>query len=190
MQTVQPNGSRDWDGTACSAVGRQPSGWSIVAGCAAGVRRLGSGLARPREPAGGGCDPGEEPTRAIVRELVEEAGFAADTLPVKVAWSPEVLRESFAVKDTFRPDRLVFGSNTTHSGAEVQLRPASGKIIESGTPAIVTGRATAEHAKGTEPRKERCQPGRLQTNPGASRPRAKISCVLGYPHARDAGSPY
>ena len=32
---------------------------------------------------------------------------------VEVAWNPEFLREAYAVEDTLRPDRLVFG---THSG--------------------------------------------------------------------------
>ncbi|MFD7421308.1 UDP-glucose dehydrogenase family protein [Streptomyces californicus] len=66
----------------------------------------------------------------------------------EVAWNPEFLRESFAVEDTLRPDRLVLGFRTSHSRAEALLRQAFEKIIESGTPTIVTDWATAELAKG------------------------------------------
>ncbi len=53
-----------------------------------------------------------------------------------------------SVDDTIRPDRLVLGFNTTHSWAEALLRQPFEKIIESGTPTIVTDWATAELAKG------------------------------------------
>ncbi|WP_323379202.1 UDP-glucose dehydrogenase family protein [Streptomyces durbertensis] len=67
---------------------------------------------------------------------------------MEVAWNPEFLRESFAVEDTLHPDRLVLGFDTAHSWAETLLRQAFGKIIEAGTPTIVTDWATAELAKG------------------------------------------
>jgi len=64
---------------------------------------------------------------------------------VELAWNPEFLREGFAVEDTLRPDRLVFG---VHSDwAEQQLRAAFAPVIESGTPVIVTDFATAELVK-------------------------------------------
>ena len=37
---------------------------------------------------------------------------------VEVAWSPEFLREAYAVEDTLRPDRLVFG---THSARALEV---------------------------------------------------------------------
>jgi UDPglucose 6-dehydrogenase len=64
---------------------------------------------------------------------------------VELAWNPEFLREGFAVEDTLRPDRLVFG---VHSDwAEQQLRAAFEPVIETGTPVVVTDFATAELVK-------------------------------------------
>ncbi|MEU0398510.1 hypothetical protein ABZ208_38430 [Streptomyces sp. NPDC006208] len=85
-------------------------------------------------------------TAPRVAELQHEHAPAGDR--IEVAWNPEFLRESFAVEDTLRPDRLVLGFNTDHSWAEALLRQAFGKIIEAGTPTIVTDWATAELAKG------------------------------------------
>jgi UDPglucose 6-dehydrogenase len=42
-----------------------------------------------------------------VEQLV--ARYAPEGLNVEVAWSPEFLREGFAVEDVIRPDRVVFG---------------------------------------------------------------------------------
>ncbi|OEJ21488.1 UDP-glucose 6-dehydrogenase [Streptomyces agglomeratus] len=85
-------------------------------------------------------------TAPRVAELLCEHAPAGDL--IEVAWNPEFLRESFAVEDTLRPDRLVLGFNTTHSWAEAILRQAFAKIIESGTPTLVADWATAELAKG------------------------------------------
>src|SRR5690348_2378730 len=64
---------------------------------------------------------------------------------VELAWNPEFLREGFAVEDTLRPDRLVFG---VHSDwAEQQMRAAFAPVIDAGTPVIVTDFATAELVK-------------------------------------------
>ncbi|KJY17347.1 UDP-glucose 6-dehydrogenase, partial [Streptomyces sp. NRRL S-444] len=67
---------------------------------------------------------------------------------IELAWNPEFLRESYAIEDTLRPDRLVLGFKTDHSRAEALLRQAYAKIIEAGTPTITTDWATAELAKG------------------------------------------
>ncbi len=67
------------------------------------------------------------------------------TKDVELAWNPEFLREGFAVADTLRPDRLVFGVNS--DWAEQQLRAAFAPIIEAGTPVIVTDFPTAELVK-------------------------------------------
>ncbi|MFF1460549.1 UDP-glucose dehydrogenase family protein [Streptomyces sp. NPDC058330] len=85
-------------------------------------------------------------TAPRVAELLWGMAPAGDL--IEVAWNPEFLRESFAVDDTLRPDRLVLGFNTDHSWGEALLRQAFAKIIESGTPTIVTDWATAELAKG------------------------------------------
>ncbi|WP_454367854.1 hypothetical protein [Streptomyces ambofaciens] len=51
---------------------------------------------------------------------------------VEVAWNPEFLRDSFAIEDTLRPDRLVLGFETEHSWAEAVLRQCFEKITEAG----------------------------------------------------------
>ncbi|MFD0042694.1 UDP-glucose dehydrogenase family protein [Streptomyces anulatus] len=86
-------------------------------------------------------------TAPRVRDILREFAPAGDA--VKVAWNPEFLRESFAIEDTLRPDRLVLGFETEHSRAEAVLRLCFDKIIESGTPTIVTDWATAELAKAS-----------------------------------------
>jgi UDPglucose 6-dehydrogenase len=64
---------------------------------------------------------------------------------VELAWNPEFLREGFAVEDTLRPDRLVFGVHSEWS--EQQLRAAFAPVIEAGTPVVITDFATAELVK-------------------------------------------
>jgi UDPglucose 6-dehydrogenase len=64
---------------------------------------------------------------------------------VELAWNPEFLREGFAVEDTLRPDRLVFGVHSEWS--EQALRSAFQPVIDAGTPVIVTDFATAELVK-------------------------------------------
>ncbi|MEU4615198.1 UDP-glucose dehydrogenase family protein [Streptomyces umbrinus] len=86
-------------------------------------------------------------TAPRVRDLLHEYAPAGDA--IEVAWNPEFLRESFAVEDTLRPDRLVLGFDTEHSWAETVLRQCFEKIIKAGTPTIVTDLATAELAKAS-----------------------------------------
>ncbi|MEV7190413.1 UDP-glucose/GDP-mannose dehydrogenase family protein [Streptomyces sp. NPDC093510] len=86
-------------------------------------------------------------TAPQVRDLLHAHAPAGDT--VEVAWSPEFLREAFAVEDTLRPDRLVLGFDAEHSRAEAVLRQCFEKIIGSGTPTVVTDWATAELAKSS-----------------------------------------
>ncbi len=76
------------------------------------------------------------------------AGVLADLAPnkeVELAWNPEFLREGFAVEDTLRPDRLVFGVHS--EWAEQTIRSAFAPVIQAGTPVIVTDFATAELVK-------------------------------------------
>jgi len=69
----------------------------------------------------------------------------------EVAWNPEFLREGFAVEDTLRPDRLVFGVRTqwakemldaTYKGV-YELAAAEDREV----PTVVTDFATAELVK-------------------------------------------
>jgi UDPglucose 6-dehydrogenase len=63
----------------------------------------------------------------------------------ELAWNPEFLREGFAVEDTLRPDRLVFG--VASGAAEAGLRRVFAPVIENGTPVITADYATAELVK-------------------------------------------
>jgi UDPglucose 6-dehydrogenase len=69
----------------------------------------------------------------------------APSKEVELAWNPEFLREGYAVEDTLRPDRLVFGVQS--AWAEQTLRSAFEPVIYAGTPVIVTDFATAELVK-------------------------------------------
>lgn len=62
-----------------------------------------------------------------------------------VAWNPEFLREGKAVKDTLRPDRLVFG--VENEGSEGLLREIYADAIADGCPVLVTDFPTAELVK-------------------------------------------
>ncbi|MGI5283050.1 UDP-glucose dehydrogenase family protein [Nonomuraea polychroma] len=64
---------------------------------------------------------------------------------VELAWNPEFLREGFAVDDTLRPDRLVFG--VVSDWARERLTAAFRPILDLGTPTVVTDLATAELVK-------------------------------------------
>jgi UDPglucose 6-dehydrogenase len=68
------------------------------------------------------------------------AGAAAE-----LAWNPEFLRESHAVADTQRPDRIVAGVGSAR--AEALLRRVYAGQIAAGVPFIVTDVATAELVK-------------------------------------------
>ncbi len=80
-----------------------------------------------------------------IGELTPEPGL------VKVAWSPEFLREGLAVQDVLRPDRLVFGTQDAH--ALDMLRHAYQALYHLAVherrdlPTITTTPATAELIK-------------------------------------------
>ncbi|MFF4210624.1 UDP-glucose dehydrogenase family protein [Streptomyces sp. NPDC001796] len=76
---------------------------------------------------------------------VGTAGRLADTYSVEVAWNPEFLREGFAVEDTLRPDRLVFGVRSAR--AETILRSVYAPVLATGTPLVTADFPTAELVK-------------------------------------------
>jgi len=63
----------------------------------------------------------------------------------EVAWNPEFLREGFAIEDTLRPDRLVFGVRSSH--AETVLRKVYAPVLDAGTPVVTADFPTAELVK-------------------------------------------
>ncbi|NBO46463.1 MAG: UDP-glucose/GDP-mannose dehydrogenase family protein [Actinobacteria bacterium] len=63
----------------------------------------------------------------------------------RLAWNPEFLREGFAVEDTVRPDRLVYGVSDDESAA--LLAQVYAPVTVHGMPVIVTNPATAELVK-------------------------------------------
>ncbi|WP_395658625.1 UDP-glucose dehydrogenase family protein [Nocardioides sp.] len=69
----------------------------------------------------------------------------APGVDAELAWNPEFLREGFAVEDTLRPDRLVFGVASDRS--EKVLRDFYAPILATETPVVVTDFATAELVK-------------------------------------------
>ena len=77
---------------------------------------------------------------ALAQRLTELAPGTAE-----LAWNPEFLREGFAIQDTVRPDRLVFG--VTSPGAEARLRDIYAAAIAAGSPVVVTDFPTAELVK-------------------------------------------
>jgi UDPglucose 6-dehydrogenase len=68
----------------------------------------------------------------------------------QLAWNPEFLREGFAVEDTLRPDRLVFGTDDPageDSATVATLRHVYSAALSSETPEVVTDLPTAELVK-------------------------------------------
>ena len=64
---------------------------------------------------------------------------------VELVWNPEFLREGYAVEDTMRPDRLVFG--VTSERGEAAMRAAFAPLVDAGIPVVVTDLATAQLVK-------------------------------------------
>ena len=65
-------------------------------------------------------------------------------------WNPEFLREGFAVQDTLRPDRMVYGlpENPDAAGrAQETMDAVYAQILAAGTPRLVMDYATAELVK-------------------------------------------
>jgi UDPglucose 6-dehydrogenase len=78
----------------------------------------------------------------LTRLLQDTAPCGSDA---QLAWNPEFLREGFAVEDTMRPDRLVFGVES--EWARSQLEAVYAPLLEDGVPLVMTDLATAELVK-------------------------------------------
>lgn len=79
-------------------------------------------------------------TAQRLAERVESRG-------ARLAWNPEFLREGFAVADTLRPDRLVYGVRAGDDESVALLDEVYASALAAGTPRIVTDFATAELVK-------------------------------------------
>ncbi len=82
-------------------------------------------------------------TAVRMAEMMHRVAPAGEA--VQVAWNPEFLREGYAVQDTMRPDRLVFGVSS--ASAERKLREVYAPLIADGVPVVVTDLATTELVK-------------------------------------------
>ncbi|MGW2395912.1 UDP-glucose dehydrogenase family protein [Kitasatospora sp. NPDC001664] len=123
-----------------------PDGAYDLGALRAAVRGLAARLTGPAVVVGKSTVP--VGTAAELLALLQDAPHH-----VELCWNPEFLRESRAVQDTLRPDRLVLGfagrSGGTGQGrrAEALVREAYEAVIAAGTPVVVTDLATAELAK-------------------------------------------
>jgi UDPglucose 6-dehydrogenase len=107
----------------------------------AAVDSLAPRLDRPCTVAGKSTVPVGTAER-IAAQLHEQAPAGDD---VELVWNPEFLREGYAVEDTMRPDRLVFG--VTSERGEAVLREAFAPLVDAGIPVVVTDLATAQLVK-------------------------------------------
>ena len=83
-------------------------------------------------------------TAERLARVIVDSGSGAD-----LAWNPEFLREGYAVADTVRPDRLVYGVPEGQAGqrAKQVLDAVYSFAVSDGTPVVVTDYATAELVK-------------------------------------------
>ena len=82
-------------------------------------------------------------TASRLRALLRAGAPCGDR--ADLAWNPEFLREGFAIEDTLKPSRLVFGVATSY--AQEMLAATYRPLLEAGVPAVVTDLATAELVK-------------------------------------------
>jgi UDPglucose 6-dehydrogenase len=82
----------------------------------------------------------------VSEDLARMAPVGRDAV---LAWNPEFLREGFAVDDTLRPGRLVFGLPDGHGREEADqaMRVVYAEAIAADTPVVVADLATAQLAK-------------------------------------------
>lgn len=82
-------------------------------------------------------------------QIAEKAGkvYGKDIL---VCWNPEFLREGFAVQDTLRPDRIVYGLSDDPDKAQTateMLDECYADLLEAGIPRLTMNYPTAELVK-------------------------------------------
>jgi UDPglucose 6-dehydrogenase len=82
-------------------------------------------------------------TALQLQERLRRLAPAGDA--IEIAWNPEFLREAYAVEDTLRPDRLVFGVQSPH--ALETLKQIYSIPLTENTPTVECDLATAELIK-------------------------------------------
>ncbi len=107
----------------------------------AAIGMLAPRLTRPCVVAGKSTVPVGTAERIATR-LAAEAPAGDD---VELVWNPEFLREGWAIEDTLRPDRLVFGVQSPRG--ETAMREVYAPLIDGGVPVVVTDLATAQLVK-------------------------------------------
>lgn len=126
---------------------RDDTGAADVSGVHAAVTALAPHLRRRSLVVGRSTVP-VGTAHTLAAELRAAAPVGGDA---HLAWNPEFLREGFAVNDTLRPDRLVFG--VTDDWSKQQLNAAYRGVYDLAAtenrevPTVVTDLATAELAK-------------------------------------------
>ena len=107
------------------------------------VRRLVARLDRPALIVGKSTVP--------VGTSIRLAGLIHEHAPqpdlISVAWNPEFLRESHAIDDTLRPERLVLGFEDGDTTSPAILAEVYQQLEHAGVPLIATDIATAELVK-------------------------------------------
>jgi UDPglucose 6-dehydrogenase len=81
-------------------------------------------------------------TARMLAQRVTASGSGAT-----LAWNPEFLREGFAIEDTLRPDRLVFGVPEGGDRETAMLSEVYRVALDADTPLVVTDYETAELVK-------------------------------------------
>ena len=107
------------------------------------VRRLVTRIDRPTLIVGKSTVP--VGTSIRLTSLINEHAPAPEL--VKLAWNPEFLRESHAIDDTLKPDRLVFGFQDGDATSPAILDEIYRQLLDAQIPLITTDMATAELAK-------------------------------------------
>lgn len=122
-----------------------PGGYGAdVSAVDAVVESLAPLLTRPSVILGKSTVPVGTAERLAVR--IRELAPVGDD--AQLGWTPEFLREGFGLEDTLRPDRMVLGLEKGRPGrVEQVVRDVHAKILDLGTPIVVTDYATAELVK-------------------------------------------